>query len=291
LDTSNRGPWYLLTGLILGTLLGLIYAWIISPVEYIDTPPGSLRADFKDNYRTMIALAYAADKDLPRARARLALLGDRDSAQTLAIQAQRSLAEGGSQAEAQVLGLLAAVLGQAPTPIPVTTLGAGISQAGQPSLTLAAINTTDVTEGTSAGLVVTPTLGITLPPEVTFTPLPSRTPTATPGSPFVLQSRQFICDPNMKQSMLQIQVFDASGQPVPGVQAVVTWENGQDSFFSGLKPELGLGYADFTMTPEITYTLRLGEGGQPISDLTPAECQTSRAERYWGSWLLTFNQP
>jgi len=45
------------------------------------------------------------------------------------------------------------------------------------------------------------------------------------------------------------------------------------------------------MSPEVSYTLRLGEIGQPISYLTPVECQTSRGERYWGSWLLTFNQP
>jgi hypothetical protein len=290
-DTPKRGPWYLLTGFILGALLGLVYAWVISPVEYVDTPPASLRDDFKNDYRTMIALAYAADKDLPRARARLALLGDKDSAQALAIQAQQALAEGGSQAEAQALGLLAAALGQAPMLVPVTTRGDGTSQAGQPSLTPAAIKTKDVSGGAAPGLAITTTPEITLPPQVTFTPLPSRTPTATPGAPFVLQSRQFICDPNLKQSLLQIQVFDASGQPVTGVQVVVTWENGQDSFFTGLKPELGLGYADFTMMPEITYTLRLGEGGQPIGDLTPTECQTSRAERYWGSWLLTFNQP
>jgi len=242
----------------------------------------------------MTALAYAADKDLPRARARLALIGDEDSAQTLAIQAQHALAEGGSQTEAQVLGLLAAALGQAPTPTPVTTSGTGTSQANQLLLTPAAIKTRDVSGEATPELAVTPSLEITLPPQDTFIPLPSRTPTATPGAPFTLQSRQFICDPNLKESLLQIQVFDASGQPVPGVQAMVTCsatEKCQDSFFTGLKPELGLGYADFTMTPEITYTLRLGEGGQPISDLTPAECQTSRAERYWGSWLLTFNQP
>ena len=296
-DTPKRGPWYLLTGFILGALMGLVYAWVISPVEYVDTPPASLRADFKDHYRIMTALAYAADKDLPRARARLALIGDEDSAQTLAIQAQRALAEGSSQTEAQVLGLLAAALGQSPTPVPVTTSGTGTSQANQLPLTPAAIQTRDVSGEATPELAVTPSPEITLPPmaeHVTFIPLPSRTPTATPGAPFTLQSRQFICDPNLKESLLQIQVFDASGQPVPGVQAMVTcsaMEKCQDSFFTGLKPELGLGYADFTMTPEITYTLRLGEGGQPISDLTPAECQTSRAERYWGSWLLTFNQP
>ena len=72
----ERGPWYLLTGLIIGVVFGVLYAWLVSPVEYVDTPPASLRADFKDQYRVMIAAAYMANGDLLRARARLDLLQD-----------------------------------------------------------------------------------------------------------------------------------------------------------------------------------------------------------------------
>ena len=58
----------------------------------------------------------------------------------------------------------------------------------------------------------------------------------------------------------------------------------------GLTGEIADGVVlNYCVSPEHTYTLRLGEGGQPISDLTPTECQTSRAERCWGSWLLMFN--
>ena len=51
----------------------------------------------------------------------------------------------------------------------------------------------------------------------------------------------------------------------------------------------GVVVLNYCVSPENTYTLRLGESWQPISYLMPAECQTSRAESYWGSWLLTFN--
>lgn len=37
--TGKRGGWYLLTGVILGLILGLIYAWVINPVVYESTLP------------------------------------------------------------------------------------------------------------------------------------------------------------------------------------------------------------------------------------------------------------
>ena len=36
--------------------------------------------------------------------------------------------------------------------------------------------------------------------------------------------------------------------PYPSVELVVTWDEGEDHFFTGLQPELGLGYGDFLMT-------------------------------------------
>jgi hypothetical protein len=75
------------------------------------------------------------------------------------------------------------------------------------------------------------------------------------------------------------------------VELIVTWQGGEDHFFTGLKPELGLGYADFTMTPGVEYTLQLGAGGEPVTDLKPAECQAAGGARYWGSWRLIFIQP
>ena len=45
------------------------------------------------------------------------------------------------------------------------------------------------------------------------------------------------------------------------------------------------------MTPGVEYTLQLGAGGEPVTDLKPAECQTAGGELYWGSWRLIFTQP
>jgi hypothetical protein len=104
-----------------------------------------------------------------------------------------------------------------------------------------------------------------------------------------LQSRNQICTPRLEEPLLQVQAYDSSGKAVSGVEAVVTWEGGEEHFFTGLQPEKGLGYADFTLTPGVVYTLRLGEGGQAAGEITAAEC-TVGGERFWGAWLLTFKQ-
>jgi hypothetical protein len=107
---TQRGPWYLLTGAILGLIIGLIYSWFVQPVEYKETPPSSLRADYKDQYRLMISIAYSANGDLVRAQERLKLLKDRDMQQALIEQAQRILASEGNLDDARVLSGLASAL-------------------------------------------------------------------------------------------------------------------------------------------------------------------------------------
>ncbi|MFU8771182.1 MAG: hypothetical protein ACNA8H_02045 [Anaerolineales bacterium] len=121
---DDRGPWYLLTGVVLGIALGLFYSWVISPVEYVNTSPSDLRAEYKDQYRALVAMAFLYNEDLRRAQTRLDLLDDADIAQNLAEQAQRYLASGRDSQAAQALGLLAVAIGRGadqqgiPTPFP-----------------------------------------------------------------------------------------------------------------------------------------------------------------------------
>ena len=99
------------------------------------------------------------------------------------------------------------------------------------------------------------------------------------------------CKDDLGTPLVIVQAYDAAGQGVPGVEAVVEWDGGESHFFTGLKPELGTGYADFAMTPGVVYTLRLAAGGQIIPNLTPTECEAQDGGRYWGSWVLVFTQP
>jgi hypothetical protein len=222
---KNRGPWYLLTGLVIGVVIGLLYAWTVQPVQYTNTTPASLRPNFKNQYRSLIALAYLTNSDMVRAKARLELLKDEDAYQALAEQAQRTLAEGGFLQEARALGLLAASLGQGSATVDPNPQS---SQATTPSLTPSPTATSQLTKT----------------PGDTFAPLPTYTPTLTPGAPFVLLSRDLVCDPNLEEALIQVLARDAADQPVPGVEVVVNWEGGENHFFTGLIPELGLGYAE-----------------------------------------------
>lgn len=117
---DRRGSWYLLTGIVLGVTMGLVYSWLISPVKYVDAPPYSLRADYKDEYRLLVAASYLYSADLIRAEHRLAQLRETDPAQVLALQAQRALTEGRPEAEVRALSLLALALGKGSNPLAPT---------------------------------------------------------------------------------------------------------------------------------------------------------------------------
>lgn len=304
--SENRGPWYLLTGLIIGAALGVLYTWAFRPVEYVDTAPASLKAEYKDQYRALIAAAFLANGDLVRARARLDLLGDTDVYRTLAEQAQRTLAEGSRPEEARALGVLAVGLGQQPAEIPTLTTEAAASP---PAITQGpaevveasaqpAINTDEAGLPPGLSSTITPlpawtaTSTETQPPEPTSSATlpPPRTPTPTQGAPFVLQAQEKVCDAALAEPQVQVQTLDAEGQPVPGVKVVITWQGGEENFYTGLKPEIGLGYADFTLEPGVDYTLQLAAGGQPITGLTAADCE-GQGGQTWGVWRLTFTQP
>lgn len=305
---DERGSWYLLTGLVLGLAFGLVFSWVISPRAYGDTSPAYLRADFKDRYRAMIALAFAANGNLPRAQARLGLLGDADVALAVAEQAQRAGSGGSSPQEARALELLATALAEQSTPLaegqdhtgglpppsatpsPPAQVDDGQALPAETPVVVVNVPTGSPEPGTSSAPGDQPSVAIRTG-AATATPLPSRTPTATPGAPFTLKESTFVCDQLLGQPLIQVLTQDRAGQPLPGVEVVVAWEGGEDHFFTGLKPELGLGYADFRMEPGIVYTLQLAAGGPPVQDLSPAECERESGSRYWGSWLLVFTQP
>ncbi len=64
-----------LLALGLGAMAGLAYGWLIQPVEFVDTTPDSLRADYRADYVLMVAEVFSDDGDLELAKRRLAALG------------------------------------------------------------------------------------------------------------------------------------------------------------------------------------------------------------------------
>lgn len=58
--------------IIIGIALGLVYGWVISPVEYLDTTPSTLRFDFRTDYVLMVAESFNSSKDADQAIRQLA---------------------------------------------------------------------------------------------------------------------------------------------------------------------------------------------------------------------------
>jgi len=113
--------WFLfLIVVLLGGALGLVYGWVVSPVEYVDTTPDSLRADFKADYVLMVAESYHANGDVALAARRLALLGGPNLTETVS----EAMVFGGQAGYAEDdLALLAQLASDLQTWDPILELG------------------------------------------------------------------------------------------------------------------------------------------------------------------------
>jgi hypothetical protein len=277
-------PWLLLFALAAGAGLGILYSWIIAPVQYVDTTPASLRADFKDQLRSVIAASYAATGNLERARARLKELGDTDPVRALSAQAQRMIAQGDSLGTVEEVAQLAEVLGSGAAVQPST--------ATPPAPAL-------VTPARSQAASIPPALTKTIIPEQVInppatissaTPRPTRTPTPAPGRPYELVAQDTLCDSELQEGLLQVIVMDARRREVAGAQIIASWDGGEEHFFTGFKPELGDGYADFIMQAGAQYSLRVADGGPPISGVSAPSCTANDGTVTTGQIKLTFQR-
>jgi len=281
-----RGSWWVwIIALILGFGLGLGYAWVVSPVQYVEANPQVLRDDFKDGFRATIAAAFASNGDLERARARLALLGDPNPAQALTAQAQRMLATGESPEAIQHVALLASVLQGRTVDSPPTQI-----PASSPEAVSGVIDTPTSTSETALPTVSAEPTSTSIP-VLTPTSRPTRTATPTLGAPYQLVGQDTVCDPELAEGLLQIVVRDARRNPIPGAEIIITWSGGEEHIFTGLKPELGHGYADYLMTLNITYSVRMADGGTPASGLSAPTCMASDGSEYLGGQSIIFQKP
>lgn len=280
---EKRGSLHLLTGAVVGILIGLLVSLVLLPIQYTDTEPYSLKASDRTAYREVIARAYLVEADTMRALARLALLQDANPGGVLVEQAQTLLASGEKDLEARALALLAAAVNQ---PSMVITPLAAVLPSVPPEVT--ATTTAPVPQTT-----ITPTeILATRTPAATVTLKPTFTPQPTQGAPYELIEQGDVCDTEMKESLIQIVVLDAAGNPVPGVQIEISQPNGgAETFYTGLYPEISLGYADYTMTQGMTYNLRVGEAGQLVLNLSIPVCEDKEGQEYPGSIRLDYQQP
>ena len=129
----------------------------------------------------------------------------------------------------------------------------------------------------------TPEIPPTETPRPTFTPRPSATPPRVLDAPFSLVSRTEVCDGRLPAAHIAVRtpairranLSPGSRSTSPGT-AVPTRST------PVLVPEIGLGYADYQMQPDLTYSLRAGNAGDLVSDLSIPACG--------GAWLLEFQE-
>jgi hypothetical protein len=215
------------------------------------------------------------------ASTRAELIDPDNPSRALAAQAQRLLASNLAPREARALAVLAADLGQQSagantvSTSPSTTVVAG--DASLPTETPAGQNTSPTSTPDLAQAIQTATLPlpsatatITLTPVPTFTPRPTATPPSVQDAFFKLLKREDSCPPDGRPGLLKLQVNDAKGQPLAGVRITVTWEGGEDNFYTGLFPEVNPGYADFEMQPGIVYAVMVGETNEKIQEIRSA---------------------
>jgi hypothetical protein len=126
---------------------------------------------------------------------------------------------------------------------------------------------------------------------VTATPRPTSTPTKGVERPFALADQETVCDPNLTPGLLQFVLTDSRRDPVAGIQIIVTWDKGEDNLYTGFKPEVGNGYADFVMQANTVYSIRVVEGGSFVPNISAPTCTGDNGESYLGGLLLTFQQP
>jgi hypothetical protein len=255
-------PVVLLLTLAAGMAGGLLYAWMLDPINSYESEPDALRTEDKYVYLALIGDLYVAEGDVARAEARLATVGVEADGPVLAGLIADYLDGGGRPEEVRNLARLAEALGASGGVLNVFAL--------QP------ISSPEPTE--------------TVAPEEVASPTAALSP--TPAPTFLLTEQTAVCAEPGLPGQIRVWVRDVEGNGLPGVEIVVSWNTGQDRFFTGLRPEQGKGYADFEMTPQVAYDVALagfrGETAEGVSsDLLPGICPTDTLAL---DWRLGFQQ-
>ncbi len=108
---SPRILWvFIVLALLVGLGIGIAYGWYVDPVDYFDTTPDALRADFKADYVLMAAEAYQVEQDPGLAARRLAVFGTRSPSGIAADGLAYARAHGFSDSEIAMLQELVTAL-------------------------------------------------------------------------------------------------------------------------------------------------------------------------------------
>jgi hypothetical protein len=120
---QSKKPWVIIVaGLLVGLILGLIYAWAVNPVQWTDAPIDMLRLELQEEYMRMAIDSYSVNQDVAQAQARYNAIGENKELILAQIEANP-----GNQSPQSIQAFAAAV--QAP---PVAAPGATPEVGGEP---------------------------------------------------------------------------------------------------------------------------------------------------------------
>jgi hypothetical protein len=249
----HRFPWLaLILGSIIGVGGGLYYAWFLNPVNLVNIAPAQLNADDRELYILLISEAYLQDGNLARAQSRLASLGLRDPAEAL----------GGAPLAAEVYS--------------------GTTAPTEPGITATITATFEA--------IPSPTPPVSLTPSVTpISSTPTPTALVPAASDLDLLARNIICDDNYPAGRIEVYVNTEFERGIPAVEVRVVADSGSgDTFYTGLKPEISPGYADFQMEADQVYSVTLVGLTDPVFGIDSAPCVTGSGQSSLPTYQLYF---
>lgn len=250
----------LVGALVIGSALGLAYAWLIEPVTFSESSPAQVMKSYREAWLIMAAEAYAQDGDEERTLARVTALRDANLSRTLSDLFARHQATGPNPT-ARALARLADQLNLR-TPGMQVYLAEIITPAPQMIPTMA--------------MTASPRPSATSTPTVTPEPLPTLMPTVTPVPDYQVIDRTAECTPGNQPPQIRVMVVDQLGQGVAGKEIWITWDEGRDRFVTGLKPEIDPGYGDFDMQPDRAYNVGVDRSTSVVvSELRADTCDTN----------------
>ncbi len=273
----------LLIGVALGIGAGLFYAWAVDTrVEY-DTEPWQLKPSDRAQYIAAVALGFSYDSNLSRAIQRLVELRPQvDPIQEVADVAC-DLATTGYASTSSGLRAIRSMMqfyrlqgrsGCADSLIP-------FEDQATPQVVIDLPTPTPLPPASK-----TPTPESVVRPS----PTPPRViaPTVQPQSDYIIAAINTFCATG-SSGVIEVFVQDFNGQGVPGQAVRARWDEGSDTFFTGLKPERGPGYADFQMEAGKGYIVEMPGRSDPTSQpLVAAPCVTEGGDEAISSYRVFF---
>lgn len=238
---------------IVGIALGLIITWGVWPVEFKNADLADLRQPLKEDYVRMASLAYETNANLETARQRIQAIGLANSTLTFDDLITREKSSSTSDTRDALIHL-----GQA--------LGLKLPYTAQR-------RAPGVPTPVSVYIVATP-----VPTVLTFR---------------LTEHAPLSCADEPETAHLRIIVRDAAGHDLPNIGIEVRSGDVIETIYTGLKPERGIGYADYETTPG-TFSVRILEAeSETVSGLiigdAPTDCRADRGATPRG-WKLVFQQ-